>query len=250
MYNYFFSKGGNSKTGLPTTTTSKNSCPISCELKGNGCYAEIGHTAIHWNKLSNAESNEKNSLNALVSNIKSHFKYLTDKRIRLNQAGDLPHNNEIIDAKSVLILASELKKAKIKAYTYTHHNLNLGDNLKTIFAMIKNGIVVNYSAKNERHAIELLNDKKTKKLPICTIISPQNHNKKNYFVEGVQFIRCPSEYLLKDNGEKIQCKDCNLCMRPQRDFVVGFTAHGVRKNKVNTRLDAEVKSNLINAVNI
>ena len=42
-----FSK--NIKTGpIPVSTSSKDTCPDSCPLKGNGCYAESGPIAIHW----------------------------------------------------------------------------------------------------------------------------------------------------------------------------------------------------------
>ena len=46
----------NAKTGpIPVTTSSKNTCPDSCQLKGNGCYAEVGRVNIHWQKVSNGK---------------------------------------------------------------------------------------------------------------------------------------------------------------------------------------------------
>ena len=45
-------KSRNSKTGdIPVTTTSEESCPHACPLKGNGCYAEGGPLAILWRKV-------------------------------------------------------------------------------------------------------------------------------------------------------------------------------------------------------
>ena len=42
----------NSKTGpIPVSTTSRNSCPEACELKGSGCYAESGPLRLHWDAV-------------------------------------------------------------------------------------------------------------------------------------------------------------------------------------------------------
>ena len=48
---------------------------------------------------------------------------------------------------------------------------------------------------------------------------------------GVRIVRCPAEYL-----EHVGCKNCGgkdgpLCARLNRDFVIGFTAHGTGKKK-------------------
>ena len=79
---------GNTKVGpIPVTTTSKDSCPSTCSFKGNGCYAEGGHLAIHWNRLSAGQSSRELNLEQLCGAIKSlRFKQLW----RHNQAGDLP----------------------------------------------------------------------------------------------------------------------------------------------------------------
>ena len=46
-------KSSNIKTGpIAVSTTSKDSCPATCPLKGNGCYAESGPLLLHWNKVS------------------------------------------------------------------------------------------------------------------------------------------------------------------------------------------------------
>ncbi len=41
----------NAKTGpIPVTTTSEETCPVSCPLKRNGCYADAGPLALFWRK--------------------------------------------------------------------------------------------------------------------------------------------------------------------------------------------------------
>jgi len=48
--------------------------------------------------------------------------------------------------------------------------------------------------------------------------------------DGTRFVRCPAEYL-----PQFGCAQCGngdpLCARLERDFVIGFTAHGVHKKK-------------------
>ena len=42
----------NRKTGqIPTAYVARESCPSSCPLLGNGCYAETGNIGLHWRKM-------------------------------------------------------------------------------------------------------------------------------------------------------------------------------------------------------
>jgi hypothetical protein len=42
----------NRKTGqIPTAYAARESCPSSCPLLGNGCYAETGNIGFHWRKM-------------------------------------------------------------------------------------------------------------------------------------------------------------------------------------------------------
>lgn len=80
---------GNSKTGpIPVSMTDKASCPNTCSLKGNGCYAQQGLVNIAWTNLSTPGSRARAlTLEEFCGAIKSlRFKQLW----RHNQAGDLP----------------------------------------------------------------------------------------------------------------------------------------------------------------
>tara|TARA_R110000787_G_scaffold152790_2_gene266694 strand:+ start:339 stop:1070 length:732 start_codon:yes stop_codon:yes gene_type:complete len=48
--------------------------------------------------------------------------------------------------------------------------------------------------------------------------------------QGVTVVRCPAEYI-----ERVNCGNCGgktpLCARPDRNYVIGFTAHGAAKNQ-------------------
>lgn len=78
----------NVKTGpIPVSMTSKDSCPSTCKLKGNGCYAEQGTVNLHWTALSTGGRSRALTLEEFCGAIKSlKFQQLW----RHNQAGDLP----------------------------------------------------------------------------------------------------------------------------------------------------------------
>lgn len=58
----------------------------------------------------------------------------------------------------------------------------------------------------------------------------------------VQVVRCPAEY-----REEVTCQNCGngnpLCARPDRNFVVKFTAHGSGKRWINERRRGESEEN-------
>ena len=46
--------------------------------------------------------------------------------------------------------------------------------------------------------------------------------------EGTRINICP-----KTQRKDVTCKSCGLCQWADRDYVIGFPAHGTRKKKVN-----------------
>jgi hypothetical protein len=83
----------NVKTGpIPVTTTSEESCPHACPLKGNGCYAEAGPMAILWRKVTARKMGM--AWDAAMSEIAALPK---GTLWRHNQAGDLPGMGDAID---------------------------------------------------------------------------------------------------------------------------------------------------------
>jgi hypothetical protein len=91
MFYHLTLKSGNEKTGtMPVSTTSRHTCPSSCPLKGNGCYADSGPLGIHWAKVNRGERGMNFhdfilAVNALPK----------DAVWRHNQAGDLPGTNRV-----------------------------------------------------------------------------------------------------------------------------------------------------------
>ena len=55
-------------------------------------------------------------------------------------------------------------------------------------------------------------------------------SKKNFTYKNVRFVRCPAEY-----NKTITCKNCQLCTRKLRNFVIVFYAHGNQKELVGKK---------------
>jgi len=108
------------------------------------------------------------------------------------------------------------------AFTYSHFS--------PIHWIKKNGpgkTVINYSAKTATLAAKYL---KMAVPTVATVALDFWNGRKSVDSDGARFVRCPAEYL-----PQFGCAQCGngdpLCARLERDFVIGFTAHGVHKKK-------------------
>jgi len=108
------------------------------------------------------------------------------------------------------------------AFTYSHFS--------PIHWIKKNGpgkTVINYSAKTATLAAKYL---KMAVPTVATVALDFWNGRKSVDSDGARFVRCPAEYL-----PKFGCAQCGngdpLCARLERDYVIGFTAHGVHKRK-------------------
>ena len=117
----------NRKTGpIPVVTASKDTCPSTCPLMGNGCYAEHGPLALQWGKC-------RLTLDELCNRIRR----LPKRQLwRYGQAGDLPARTEEIE---------QLARAngRRSVICYTHHR-----NFDAIRRANELGFHINISADN------------------------------------------------------------------------------------------------------
>ena len=105
----------NRKTGpIPVSTTTSDSCPPTCSLKGAGCYAEQGRLGIWWRQV----KTKGVDLEAFAAQVKRLPK---GQLWRHNQAGDLPHTDGRIDVEALqrIVGANRGKRG----FTYTHHSM-------------------------------------------------------------------------------------------------------------------------------
>ena len=219
----------NVKTGpIPVTTSGKNTCPESCQLKGNGCYAEIGQLNIHWQKVSKGERglHFDDALDAIKA-------LPPGSLVRHNQAGDLPGVGDVLLADENIRLATALTYKRKRPFSFTHYPV-LGDstsaevNRGIIRHINHRGFVVNLSANNLDEA-DAMSDLAI--APVVTIL-PIDAGMGAITPRGRKVVTCPATY--KDG---ITCASCKLCAEQRllkngkERVIIGFPAHGVAKNK-------------------
>lgn len=210
---YLTRVSGNKKTGpIPVSTTSRDSCPSTCRLLGAGCYAENFPLVSHWNKV------DQRGMDAAI--FLKEIKRLPKGQLwRHNQAGDMPSEDGIMDSTFLYSLISANKRKK--GFTYTHHLLN-PTNVNLIHYSNKNGFTINASTDNVTDGIAAYR----MGLPTVTILPLDAPNEQ--IVDGVKIVACPAE-----KSKRVQCSNCALCQIPDREYIIGFRAHGTRARTVD-----------------
>lgn len=215
-------KSSNKKTGpIAVSTTSKDSCPSTCPLKSNGCYADSGPLRLHWDAVSAGPWRDKprgTDLETFVHDLKT---LPESSCFRLNQAGDLPHSNGLINAHALELITDACAERKLIAWTYTHHSVDNMNNTVLIKRSNNHGLTVNVSAHSQDHAAEC----HKQGLPSVCIV-PKNEPRKSWEHAGVKFLVCPAQWSDKN------CAECKLCSVAERSCVVAFKAHGTQAKKV------------------
>lgn len=211
----------NSKTGpIPVSTSNSATCPDACPIKLKGCYAKYGPTGMHWRKLDGGSS----------KNAKEWGEFLKDvKRIargslwRHNQAGDLNGSNDVIDELKLSELVNANKGKR--GFTYTHYNPLQADmtNYFAIRRANQMGFTINLSGNDVNHADKL----KALDIAPVVVIMPRDAEKVSYTPAGNKVVICPAE-----NTDKVTCLSCGLCQLANRDYIIGFRAHGTAAKTV------------------
>lgn len=222
-------KSSNKKTGpIAVSTTSRDSCPATCSLKGNGCYAESGPLRLHWDIVSDGAWHDKPrgyDIESFIRDIKS----LPERScFRHNQAGDLPHTNGLINAYALELITDACAERKLVAWTYTHHKVDNMNNVVMIKRSNSHGLTVNVSAHSQAAAASY----HKQGLPAVCIV-PKGETRNHWINDGVPFIVCPAQ--TRDN---MDCDKCRLCANANRKSVVAFKAHGNSARKVEQTITA------------
>jgi hypothetical protein len=232
----------NAKTGpIPVSIIERASCWPGCALYENGCYAESGALAMHWDRVS------RGLAGASWTEFCAKVAALRPGRLwRYAQAGDLPGYGREIDGE----LLQELVAANAgkNAIAFTHKPV-LGDdsvaieNRRLIATAVKAGFTTNLSADNPAHADRLA---ELGIAPVVTVLARAyarravRHRFKRRRDEWAETIGewrdrtaslprhtpagrriavCPATY------SAATCKTCGACAHV-RDAVIGFPAHG------------------------
>ena len=210
----------NKKTGpRPVSTTTSNTCPDACPLKAGGCYAKRGPLRLIWNGA------EKRGMD--LDEFCTRIRRLPRGQLwRHNQAGDLPGEGDKIDTRALgHIVGANTGK---RGFTYTHKPPT-PINVDYIREANRRGFCINWSADSLKEADELLN---LHAGPVVTIVPSSVQGRQRFETPGGRrVVICPATY-----NENVTCATCELCAWVDRDYVIGFPAHGSSKAKVDLLL--------------
>jgi len=207
---------GNTKTGpIPVTTSSSTTCPGSCPLKNNGCYAETGPLALHWRAIT--QGTRGYDLAQLCTQIKKLPKH---QLWRFAQAGDLPGEDDAIDCDALQQIVEA--NANRRGYAYTHYPAANPQNAAAIRQAIVRGFTINLSANSLEHADELAD---LSVAPVVTLLLPDQLTS-TVTPKGRLVAICPAV-----THDDINCANCGICAVPNRKSIIGFPAHGTGKKR-------------------
>lgn len=207
---------GNRKTGpIAVSTSDRASCPPSCPLRdGGGCYAETGRVRWNWARVSRRGFGMVRLARLLRELPRGAF-------FRFAVAGDLPGRGAAVDARELAELTDATKH--LVAWTYTH---------KRKFAAIRranaaDGLTINLSADSLAEADELA---AVGAGPVVVTLR-KDAPTPSWTPAGRMVAVCPAQL-----AAGMTCAKCGdgspLCARKDRDYVVGFRAHGARRNSI------------------
>ena len=208
--------------GMHATYVGRKTCPPSCPLYRQGCYAEGIRVRTPWMRA----QDEGRDIEGLTKEIRS---WLPGTRWRYAIAGDLPGEGEAVDGKALAKIATAVKAARIEAWTYTHKNPHVSGNGKAIKEANSEGFVVNLSVHGPEQADEAL---RLGIAPVVMVLPERREEHPRTTPSGVPIVQCPATI----EGSSVTCATCGrgkgaLCARRNRGFVVGFPVHGVSKKK-------------------
>ena len=221
MFVHLTDVSSNSKTGpIPVSTTERKSCPVRCPHMNAGCYADGGPLRLHWDKVPYRGMAWEDFCERIAA-------LPAGTLWRHNQAGDLPGDGaDKIDGPALM----ELVEANLgrRGFTYTHYNPTKGDNAYWIAAANAMGFTINLSADTLEQADEYA------ELGIgpVVVVLPSTTDRHGVTPEGRTVAVCPAA-----QTEGGSCATCQVCAK-QRQAIIGFPAHGMRKKVINLRLEA------------
>ena len=220
--NYAITKvSSNSKTGaIPVTVSNRKTCPPSCPLLKNGCYAEGYYTQLHWDKVTTGERGT--NWDDFINSIKS-----LPKKIlwRHNVSGDLVGSNDIIDS---VALAQLVQANKNKSgFTYTHYPMDNDNNIQAVKMANIGGFTVNLSANN----IQQADYYKSLNIAPVVVVVGEECEKVTFTPNNNKIVVCPAQ-----TSEKVNCSSCGLCQKQDRDYIIGFRVHGTYTKKAKISL--------------
>jgi len=214
-------RSSNVKTGpIPVSSSPRQTCAPSCPFLNNGCYGENHGLNFHWNAVSDGSRgvSAPEFFRLIAALLPGQF-------WRHDQVGDFPHTLGRISRRFIkgLIAANKGKKG----YTFSHHDLKLGENLSLLKSANRQGLTVNISTETEAAADSAI----AAGLPAVLTVSSTEKRITWQTAAGNRVVTCPSQRV-----EDLTCMVCELCHKRPSKLIIAFVAHGSGKNKVNAAI--------------
>jgi hypothetical protein len=145
---------------------------------------------------------------------------------RHNQVGDIVANGGRISRRFLrgLIAANRGKRG----YTYSHHDLALGENLALIRQANRQGFTINVSTESELAADRAV----AAGLPAVVAVPSTETRTAWDTPAGNRVVVCPAQR----EGSTVDCATCQLCYQRPAGLIVAFIAHGTSKAKANAAI--------------
>lgn len=210
----------NSKTGpVSVTYASQNSCPLTCPLRGAGCYAEHGPMGIWTARVNNANPTATPLQVALDEAAAIREKVSGRFDLRLHVVGDCPTDES---ARIVSDAALGVLRRGKQPWSYTHA-------WKDVARESWGEVSVLASGEAPRQMVEAMD-----KGYATAIVVDKFKSDKLYEENGVKILPCAQQ------TRGVQCVDCRLCFNDTRlrekGITIGFEAHGSRFKVVRRML--------------
>jgi len=214
----------NAKTGpIPVSTSSANTCPKACPFNSanaGGCYANGGPLAIHWRKVTQGLSGM-----AWDSFLKAIRKFPNGQLWRMNQAGDLPGNEDSLDIQALGDIVSANRGRN--GFTYTHKPLHKESERQAVKQANANGFTVNLSGNDLGHADSLYDMSIG---PVVVVLPDSVSGPTDITTPMGRPVKvCPATY-----RDDVTCASCGICAVATRKAIIGFPAHGNGKRKASS----------------
>ena len=177
----------------------------------------LGPIALHWDKVSNGERGK---------GWRDHLADLATlplfSPLRVNQVGDLPHSGGRISRRYLVALLDVIRRRKLRAWTYTHHDLAKGENAALLRRAFRSGLTINVSTESVAAADAAI----AAGLP-ATITVPSTEKRTQWRTPDRNLVYvCPEQ---QRDGRDVTCADCTLCHKRGKRVIIAFPAHGTRK---------------------
>lgn len=211
---------GNQKTGpIITTRHPQASCPVTCPFLGNGCYAENFPLSKHWRDDLTRGMTFETYIERLHRLIDYRNRSGQSSMVRLVEAGDIGNGVEL--SPQAVHLAEAVSRASTVIW-YSHYHPTPAN--LPVYRSILDRVCINVSADSPAMADAYV----SLGLP-TVVVMPIGTPNVSYTPEGRKIVACPAEKA----GGRVTCQTCRLCGLKDRDYIIGFRAHGGRKKLVN-----------------